>query len=184
MIPSLDDLADAQNAINRQKPALSVIPEGKTALFELTSRQASTIAVALGVTSGAVRGEAQWAMTSPTQTAWAAIIDVALQARGAAGDALRSEGFAALTRVDAPTLERMACLVLAHASAPTVRATTSLETGKLTIEIGAAGDAPDTPETVAAKCIAARAVADAFRDGQHPTATFTPEVEPKGGARR
>src|SRR5688572_24513014 len=159
MKPSRDDLVDAQHAINRQKPALSVIPEGQTALFELTSRQAATIAFALGVTTTLAFEE-----TPPARVriGWAAIIETALAARG--GPPLMPRVSEALHRVEASTLERMAALVLAHASAPTVRASTSLQTGQLTIEIGSREAPPDTPETVAGKCIAARAVADAFRE--------------------
>lgn len=178
MIPSLEDLVDAQRVINKQHPSLSVIPEGQTVLFELTSRHAATIASALGVTSQVVR---EGGKPTPVQVGWTAIIESALLARG--GPPLMPEMHAALHHVEASTLERMACLVLAHASAPTVRATTSLETGKLTVEIGTPSDPPDTPETVAAKCIAARAAGDAFRDGRHPSGTFSPEVAPKGGTR-
>jgi hypothetical protein len=136
MIPSLEDLVDAQHEINKQQPALSVIPEGESALFALTSRQAATIASALGLTSQVVRTGVK---PTPIQVGWAAIMESALVARG--GVRFEREVLEALHRVEASTLERMAALVLAHASAPTVHS-------------------PDTPETVAAKCIAARAVAE------------------------
>lgn len=178
MIPTESQLVDAQHAINRQKPALAVIPEGQTALFELTALQAATIATALGVATIVVREGVE---PTPVQVGWAAIIESALLARGGARH--MPEVLAALRHVEASTLERMACLVLAHVDAPTVRASTTSD-GKLTIEIGTPSDAPDTPETVAAKCIAARALADAFRNGRHPATTFSPEVEPKGGRRR
>jgi len=140
MIPSLDDLTDAQHAINGQQPALSNIPEGQTRPFELTSRQAATIAAALGVTSAVVRDGVK---PAPVRVGWAAIIESALAARG--GARLDREVLEALHRVEPSTLERMAALVLGLLD----RLPPS---------------APDTPETVAAKCIAARAVADAFRE--------------------
>lgn len=155
MIPSLDDLADAQSAINKQCPALSVIAEGETGPFALTSRQAATIATALGVATYVAR---EGLAPTPVQVGWAAIIESALVARGAAR--FERDVLEALHRVDAPTLERMAEIVLEAGMWPK----------------------PDTPESVAAKCIAARAVGDAFRDGRHPASTFSPEVKPKGGA--
>jgi len=154
MIPNEQQLIDAQHAINRQKPALSVIPEGKTALFELTSLQAATIAAALGVTASVVR---EGVKPTPVQVGWTAILESALLARG--GPPLTPEWLAALHKVDAATLERMACVVLDRA---TVRTSTAGD-GTLEVQIGAAGDAPDTPDTVAAKCRTARTVVDAFR---------------------
>lgn len=170
-LPTIEKIRDAQNVINRQFPALVKI-QTPTVLVALSAEHLATIATALGVCESVVH---EGLKPTPVQVAWAAIIESALLARG--GPPLMPEMHAALHHVEASTLERMACLVLAHASAPTVRATTSLETGKLTIEIGTPGDAPDTPETVAAKCIAARAAGDAFR-------AFSPDVEPKGGVPR
>jgi hypothetical protein len=112
MLPSVEQLVDAQNTINAQHPYLARIPAGEAVDVTLTAEQLATIASALGVASGVQLTNNAWATTSPEQTAWAGIIDVALTARGAPPDEMRSEAFAALTRVDAPTLERMATLVL------------------------------------------------------------------------
>jgi hypothetical protein len=142
MMPNVEQLVAAQNAINAQHPYLARIPAGETVDVTLTAEQLATIASALGVATNVALCNDEWSTTTPAQTAWAAIIDVALQARGAPGDALRSEGFAALTRVDAPTLERMAALVLCDAK-----------------HVG-----PDTPETAAEKARAARSALDGFRE--------------------
>jgi hypothetical protein len=147
MMPTLEQLADAKNAINVQQPTLSDAsrPEGAwhneqdgngRRVLRLTPEQVATIASALGLATGV---GLQARKPEPAQLGWAAIIDAGLMARGSAG--LCSESLRALERVDLATLERMAVLVLGDRN-----------------ELG-----PDTPETVAAKASAGRAVLDAFR---------------------
>jgi hypothetical protein len=132
MMPTLEELVDAQNAINAQQPSLTGAPRPGAwhneqdgnghRVLRLTAQQVATIATALGIATS-VGLEAR--KPEPAQLGWAAIIDAALMARGAAG--LCSESLRALERVDLVTLERMAALVLGDRS-----------------ELG-----PDTPETVA-----------------------------------
>lgn len=142
MIPTLTALMDAQNAINRQFPALAGIPAGEGVDVHLTARDLATIACALGVTSSVVR---EGVKPSPSQIGWAAIIDGALVARGAPH--LERPIIDALERCKVDELERMAELVLAAGLTP------------------AAPAAPDTPETVAAKAGAARRALHAFDAG-------------------
>jgi hypothetical protein len=119
MMPSVKQLADAQNAINVQQPSLSgcrSAAEGGWVnehdgngmlIVRFTPEQLGTISMALGVAS-IVALEA--CKPTPVQLGWAAIIDAGLMARGSAG--LASDSLRALERVDRATLERMAVLVL------------------------------------------------------------------------
>jgi hypothetical protein len=124
MTPTVEQLVDALKAISSQQPTLSgcrsadenvwtneTDGNGRRVL-RLSADHVTTICRALGVSHAVARGVDAWSTTSPSQTAWAGIIDVALTARGAAPGEMRSEAFAALTRVDVATLERMASLVL------------------------------------------------------------------------
>ena len=143
ILPSIDDLVDAQHAIDRQFPALAKIPAGEAVDVRLTARHLATIASALGVTTGAVR---KGASPTPAQVGWAAIIDGGLVARGA--PRLDRSVVEALERCKLDELEKMAELVLEGGGlCPLPRR-----------------EAPDTPESVADKCRAGRAVADAFRE--------------------
>lgn len=136
MIPSVKQLAAAQNAINAQHPSLARIPAEETVDVTLTAEHLATIASALGVATS-VMLEAQ--SPSPAQRGWAAIIDAGLVARGAPH--LERAVVEALERVEINVLERMAELVLEAGLSPR----------------------PDTPETVAEKCRGARAAFDVFR---------------------
>jgi hypothetical protein len=95
-MPSVEQLVDAQNAINASV----------SSVLRLTAVQILTISSALGVATGLAREPRR---PSPAQLGWAAIIDAGLMARGSPG--LR-ESRRALERVDLATLEAMAALVL------------------------------------------------------------------------
>lgn len=155
MMPTVEAMFAVANAINAQHPSLAGAPASanetagtRSCVLTLTERQIITLVSALGVATGFAQRERAWATTSPAQTAWAGIIDVALTARGAPPHEMRNEAFAALTRVDVQTLERMAALVLGE--------TTRVE-GRVPLVM------PDTPESVAKKADDARAALDAFR---------------------
>lgn len=144
----LEGIVRAVNAINAQHPQGSQVQAGEgwvnetdgngRRVLRLEPELLTAIVYGLGLASGGMIDPAPRQPTA-AQKGWAAIIDAGLMARGAAG--VDSAALRALQNVDVRTLERMAEIVL-----------------------GDRGDlGPDTPETVAAKCKAARGVLDAFR---------------------